>query len=357
MGLSATFSVAASGVGLQYQWLKDNAQIPGANANSYVTPATSAADSGSSFAVEVTNAGGTVRSADAMLTVTARAPAPGDMRFQQVDAPATVNGWSIVSAVQANVNSVGGAYYSPALGTSLYVGAGDCANPPVTNGAGCSWTYSVYAVSTPGVTTAYGADLYDNFAADLQPGTSSALTFPDGSISPASPASVITSLDIEPASDLFGLSWVQSSQSGFVLFQNTVDPASLQAAAVAEGAAGHVITAIAVNTSQVTYCAYAWQSDTATVYETQIVTASAANALTAAAQLASQGYIITASGLADDSSDIYLVGTRVQGDTMPRLFMSAQGADVLMMQQQGYAIVGVVSNAVLSDPYVFLGER
>ncbi|HWW21367.1 MAG TPA: hypothetical protein VNZ06_11215 [Steroidobacteraceae bacterium] len=358
MGLTATFSVVASGSALQYQWLKDSVEITGATANSYVTPSTSSPDNGSSYSVVVTNAGGAVRSSAAMLTVTARAPAPGDLRFQQVDAPGTVNGWSVVSAVNTNVDGRGAVFYSPAIGTPLYVGAGDCVAPAANDGTGCSWLYSVFAVSTPGVTTAYGGDLYDNFASDLQTGATGLLTFADSGIAPTSPNSVIHSLDIEQASDLFGLSWFQSSQqTGFVLAQNTVAPTDLQAAAVGEGAAGRVITAISANNARVTYFAYAWQADTASVYEAQIVTASSADAPNAAAQLASEGYIITATGLADGTGDILLVGTRVLGDTMPRPFMSASGAQVRTLQQQGYAIVGVIFNAALNDPYTFLGER
>jgi len=56
-----------------------------------------------------------------------------------------------------------------------------------------------------------------------------------------------------------------------------------------------------------------------------------------------QGYIITATGLADGNGDIFLVGTRVQGDTMPRPFMAAQGSsEIMAMWQQGYAPVGAI---------------
>src|SRR5204863_293067 len=48
----------------------------GATAASYTTPATTTADSGSTFAVVVTNTAGTVTSAAATLTVSAAAVAP-----------------------------------------------------------------------------------------------------------------------------------------------------------------------------------------------------------------------------------------------------------------------------------------
>ena len=135
--------------------------------------------------------------------------------------------------------------------------------------------------------------------------------------------------------------------------------ANLQAAATQEGASSRVITAISNNAGEITYFSYGWQADTATVYETQVVTTSPTEAPTAAASLAAQGFIITATGLADNSGNVVLVGTRVQGDTMARPFVAAQGSSAIQaMQQQGYANVGVIvdlSNS--SNPYTYLGER
>jgi hypothetical protein len=143
----------------------------------------------------------------------------------------------------------------------------------------------------------------------------------------------------------------------FTLEQNSVTAADLQYAAAQEGAAGRVITAISVNGSAVTYLAYAWQGDTATVYETQVSTASTGQAPAAATSLANQGYIITAIGQADDVGNLYLVGTRVRGDTMPRPFVAASGGTQSQLMQQGYAIVGVIFNSTQGDPYTYLGER
>ena len=112
------------------------------------------------------------------------------------------------------------------------------------------------------------------------------------------------------------------------------------------------------NGGNVTYLSYGWQVDTATIYEAQIATASPANAPSAAASLAAQGYIVTATGLADSTGDIFLVGTRVQGDTMPRPFVAAQAsADVQTMMQQGYALVGSIFNSAQTDYLTYLGER
>lgn len=77
-GAAATFTVTASGTApLTYQWNKGGTAISGATAGSYTTPATSMADSGSSFTVTVSNAAGSVTSSAAILTVQAVAPAIG----------------------------------------------------------------------------------------------------------------------------------------------------------------------------------------------------------------------------------------------------------------------------------------
>lgn len=74
-GANATFSVSATGTGpLTYQWRRNGAAIAGATGASLSVAAT-LADSGSVFAVVVTNPGGPVTSSDATLTVTPAAPA------------------------------------------------------------------------------------------------------------------------------------------------------------------------------------------------------------------------------------------------------------------------------------------
>ena len=76
-GQTATFSVTATGIApLTYQWQKGGANIVGANAASYTTPATTSADNGSKFDVIVSNSAGSVTSAQATLTVSASPVAP-----------------------------------------------------------------------------------------------------------------------------------------------------------------------------------------------------------------------------------------------------------------------------------------
>jgi hypothetical protein len=363
MGLSATFSVTATGSSLQYQWARNGAAIVGATGSSYTTPPTAFADTGASFAVTVSNSLGMTTSNAASLTVTARAPMAGDLRFQQVDSPSTVNGWGTAgSGISTFLLARSAQDFVNSIGTPFYVGsAGNCGATPVTDGTGCTWAFTEvpFTVSSgkPTLLAGYGSDFFDNFEADLQ--NTAWPAFSNGA-SPASAASVVTSLDLEPANALFAVSWIQSAQqTGFELVQNTVTAANLPAAAAQEGASSRVITAISNNAGEITYLSYGWQADTATLYETRIVTTSPTDAPIAAASLAAQGFIITATGLAASSGNVVLVGTRVQGDTMARPFIAAQGsAAIQAMMQQGYANVGVIvdlSNP--TNPYTYLGER
>ena len=71
VGGTATFTVVAGGNGpFTYQWYKNGVAIAGATNATYTTPNLTAADSGSVFYVIVTNAGGSITSANATLTVT-----------------------------------------------------------------------------------------------------------------------------------------------------------------------------------------------------------------------------------------------------------------------------------------------
>ena len=69
-GQTATFSVTAAGsTPLSYQWQENGANITGATSATYTTPATTAADNGAVFTVQVGNSVGSVTSSPATLTV------------------------------------------------------------------------------------------------------------------------------------------------------------------------------------------------------------------------------------------------------------------------------------------------
>ena len=85
---TATFSVTASGMPpLRYQWTKNGRVVSGATSASYTTPAMTTSDSGTRFAVVVTDSTGTVVSRAATLTVTAPAQisaSPSNLKFGNV---------------------------------------------------------------------------------------------------------------------------------------------------------------------------------------------------------------------------------------------------------------------------------
>lgn len=85
-GASATFSVLVqSAEAVTYQWLRNGAEVGGGNAASYTLVAAALADSGTRWSVRATNAGGSVVSAEAVLTVTAPPPQPGIEQLATLD--------------------------------------------------------------------------------------------------------------------------------------------------------------------------------------------------------------------------------------------------------------------------------
>lgn len=69
-GDAALFSVAAFGSGpLKYQWLKNGTAIPGATKSSYLTPASSGAETGTKYSVAIENQYGKITSDGASLSV------------------------------------------------------------------------------------------------------------------------------------------------------------------------------------------------------------------------------------------------------------------------------------------------
>lgn len=68
-GTSVTFSVTATGPNLTYQWQRNGSDILDATSSSYTLASPTAADSGASFSVTVSNTAGSVTSSAAVLTV------------------------------------------------------------------------------------------------------------------------------------------------------------------------------------------------------------------------------------------------------------------------------------------------
>jgi hypothetical protein len=106
-GQTATFTVVAGGTApLSYQWQKNNANISGATAASYSTPASVIGDSGATFRVVVTNSVTSITSAFATLTVNPVVVSSGtDVTTYHNDVARTGQNTTETKLTQANVNS------------------------------------------------------------------------------------------------------------------------------------------------------------------------------------------------------------------------------------------------------------
>jgi Immunoglobulin I-set domain/PQQ-like domain len=106
VGQTATFSVTAAGTApLTYQWQKNSANISGATAASYTTPATVAGDSGAKFDVVVSNTVGSQTSTMATLTVNAVTVSTIDVVTYHYDNLRTGQNLNETILTQADVNS------------------------------------------------------------------------------------------------------------------------------------------------------------------------------------------------------------------------------------------------------------
>jgi hypothetical protein len=107
VGQPATFTVTATGTApLSYQWQRNASPIAGATTSSYMTAATALSDSGSGFAVVVTNAGGSATSRSAKLVVTnGPVPAGTDVLTYKNDLSRSGQNLSESTLTPANVAS------------------------------------------------------------------------------------------------------------------------------------------------------------------------------------------------------------------------------------------------------------
>jgi hypothetical protein len=346
----ATFTVAVTGgvAPYQYQWTKDGAQIGGAISAAYVTPAVALSDNNETFVVTVTDNNGKVTSNPATLTIGPRSPNPLDLRFQQVAAPSTINGYGAATGESTNVDRLGFGI-DPGIGTPLPLGPVTCAQDTNWTTAGCSWEVSVFPLpSGPDVAINYRGDFLSSFTDDLA-NSSSLMPITE-------PNTVATSLHIASVANFFGIAYMTTKETtGFQMEQHTVPFASLQDAATEEGAQNRVITAVTYNAGQIEYFSYGWDADTTTVYETKVSAATFDTVPSEAASLAAQGYIITAFGGNPDDGFV-LIGTRVKGDSLARPLRSVLlGQQSKQLWQPGYAIVAVLQDANYNLTYI--GER
>src|SRR5438874_1833541 len=161
-GQTATFAVVAGGTApLSYQWQKNGANITGATSASYTTPITTTADSGSAFAVVVTNTAGTVTSAAATLTVTAAAVAP---TITTQPANQTVTAWQTetFTVVAARLASL--SYHWQKSGANIAGATSASYTTQVTTTTDSGSTFDVVVTNTAGTVTSAAATLTVNAA-------------------------------------------------------------------------------------------------------------------------------------------------------------------------------------------------
>lgn len=330
LGAAATFTVKATGSGqLGYQWTRNGTEIDGATAASYTTASLTVDDNGASYAVTVKDMNGSATSETATLTAAPRAPAAGDLRlllFQQ--ATATGLGATSESSSLATNSAV---LYPGAVGSPLALGSSAVCTPGVEYG--CGWKFFVESLpsSQNGLTMLYQGRDYSRFESDL-------------SLIDASNV-VVLSLDMEPDNCAYAMAWISTlSTGGFDLRREVVAPDAVADVAAQDGAESRVITAVSFDKDgQANLLSYGWTGDTYTVFETQTVLTTLDGIVAEAKSLAASGYIISAFG-GNDSTGYLLVGTRVQGDTIPRVLTIAT-ADLT-------ASTSSVSQTVYSTPVI-----
>jgi hypothetical protein len=294
----------------------------------------------------VTNAINSATSMPATLRVLpATPPQAGDLRFQEVDAPSTVDGYSL-GGLHSNIGAGSSWFFDNQVGTPLPLGD-DC-GPPSGSPFDCGWVFTTFGLpaNVSGLNLGYvSGSSFANLASDVA--------------NIDSGHAVITSIDLHPEDDTYAIAYMEAVQStGFTLTQGTVAPSALQVVATQEGTLSHVITAVSFNAGNVTYFSYAWESDPSTIYEAQVATATYATLGSAATSLAQSGYVITALG-GNGTDGFVLVGTRAKGNTNPRpVVIGVTGSQQQQILSQGYAIVGFIfqSSGGISNT-TLIGEK
>jgi len=162
-GQTASFTVVAAGTApLSYQWQKNGVNVAGATSTSYTTPVTATSDSGSTFAVVVTNTAGTVTSAAATLTVNAAAVAP-TITAQPVNQTVTAGQTATFNVVAAGTAPL--SYQWQKSGVNIAGATSTSYTTPVTATSDSGSTFGVVVTNTAGAVTSAAATLTVNAAA------------------------------------------------------------------------------------------------------------------------------------------------------------------------------------------------
>jgi hypothetical protein len=319
-----TVQADAGGTAATYRWYWNGVGITDVTGPTLTTRPAETADDGSTFAVVVTTAVGSVTSRTATLTVSPapRAPRAGDLRFQGVGAaPFHLSGGTFTAARCLDITG-----YEGLVGTPLSMTAGS--SSPGICGA---WFYgtSRLPASVPIRDVQFaGLTGLEWLRPDLD-----RLGLDRG---------VITSLDVQEPANQYAYSYVRAPTSGFGQAYHGVAPQDLAALVASEGRSGRVVTAVSFHAGGALAVSYAWSGEPLTAYETAVRGASGTTVGDVASGLAADGYIITALGR-DGGGGLVLVGTRVQGDTMARPLVVVTDTGVpRYLLNRGFAIVGVV---------------
>src|SRR2546425_601569 len=168
-GQTATFTVVAAGTApLAYQWQKNGASIAGATASSYTTPVTTTSDSGSTFAVVVSNSAGTVTSALATLTVSAAPVAPA-ITTQPVNQTVTAGQAATLTVTASGTAPLSYQWQKNAVNIAGATAASY--TTPVTTTSDSGSTFAVVVSNTAGTVTSSTATLTVNPAPVAPPTT------------------------------------------------------------------------------------------------------------------------------------------------------------------------------------------
>lgn len=337
LGQTATFSVTLNDAnGVSYQWSKNGIAISGATEAAYTTPPTVTTDNGSTFHVTVTTATGSLTSREVQLVL--NPPQSGDLRFQQVDSTLILDGYT--DTVSTNILGTAVSTWSNYGSPLRFEQAGYCS--AVGTPVNCTWFFELFSTPITGVTTTYRSGLLANFQPDLF-----ALGFD----------TVVTSASMQTGNNAYAISSIKTTSTNVFspIATQSLPAADFQFIASQQGQEGHVITALGFNGDLLQYVSYGLTGDH-NVYEAQVLSATLATIPSQAATLAQSGYIVTAVG-GDPVNGFFVVGTRLQGDTMPRPFkiVNSTTEDPSVLFKGGYSIVASVTNADLSNTWV--GEK
>ena len=307
--LTGTFNVSIGGTPpFTYQWSKNGVVVSQTTNSSYTasytTPEIELSDNNAQYTVTVSNSVNSITSSPATLTVGPRSPKVGDLRFQLVGSQALQHAGG---GGNGGLLFLAWPTFSNAFATPFQIGDQVCNFIPGQSYPDCVWAFNAFSVPANGMplSVAFRAGYLTNFESDLKSFNTT--------------NTVIQSLDMQNAVGAYGIELLSIQGGQFDLAERVVSPDAIASTVAADASLSRVITAVSFDASgQAHLMSYGWQGDTTTLYDTEVSVAAPQDVVTAATDLGNAGFIITAFG-GDDTDGYVLVGTKVHGDSMPRL--------------------------------------